>query len=149
MSNFHPKITIVIPTKNRLDTLKHSIETCILQDYDNLFILISDNNSQDGTKEYVSSLTDRRIRYVNTGKPVCMTENWEFALSTLDDFAGYVTYLGDDDGLLPDSIKNLVEIIEKTKAKAIAWRKAEYHWPNHPNKSLQNIIKSFAEAHAV
>jgi hypothetical protein len=52
----------------------------------------------------VASFKDPRIRYVNTGKHLSMSHNWEFALSHVE--KGYVTFVGDDDGLLPGAILN-------------------------------------------
>ena len=48
-----------------------------------LDILVSDNFSKDSTEEVVGDIRDPRIRYVNTGKRVCMSHNWEFALSNV------------------------------------------------------------------
>ena len=81
MKHINNHFTVVIPTRERCDTLEHSLRTCVTQDYDNLEILISDNFSQDRTREVVESFNDKRIRYINTGKRLSMTDNFEFALS--------------------------------------------------------------------
>ncbi|RYZ29021.1 MAG: glycosyltransferase, partial [Sphingobacteriales bacterium] len=75
------KYTVVVPTRERADTLLHTLRTCVTQNYDNLTILVSDNCSQDTTEEVVRSFNDPRIQYVNTGKRLSMSHNWEFALS--------------------------------------------------------------------
>ncbi len=76
------KFTVIIPTRERADTLYYSLKTCVTQDYDDLEILVSDNFSQDNTREVVESFKDPRIRYINTGKRVSMSDNWEFAVFT-------------------------------------------------------------------
>ena len=43
-----------------------------------------------------------------------MSENWEFALGFADE--GWITYLGDDDGLPLGAIKKVADIIRKTGA---------------------------------
>ena len=103
------KFTIVIPTRERCDTLYWSLHTCVSQRYENLEILVSDNYSQDATRDVVMSFNDPRIRYVNTGKRVSMTANWEFALAHVED--GYVTYIGDDDGMMPNALVELNQLI--------------------------------------
>jgi glycosyltransferase involved in cell wall biosynthesis len=133
-----PLITCVIPTRERCDTLGAAIRTCLMQDYDNMEIIISDNSSQDETKKVVESFNDKRITYVNTGKRLSMSHNWEFALSHVK--GDYVTYLGDDDGLLPGALKELVNIISETKCEAISWRWASYFWPNCKLDSLKNLL---------
>lgn len=133
-----PKLTIIIPTRNRSQSLEYTIKTCISQDYEDLSILISDNASSDSTMEIVKSINDPRVRYINTSQRLSMTKNWEFALSHVND--GYVSFIGDDDGFLPNAAKNIASIIKETNTKAISWNKAEYHWPNHPNSSLKNML---------
>jgi len=134
------RISIIIPTRERYDTLKYTLETCVMQDDSNLAIIVSDNFSQDATKEVIQSFLDERIRYINPGKRLSMSHHWEFALSHVGD--GYVLFLGDDDGLLPNSLKNLRAIIQSTGMKAIAWAQASYSWPTHihPDESNQLFV---------
>ena len=47
--------TIFIPTRERKDTLIHTINSALSQDYDNFTILISDNASNDGTAQLIES----------------------------------------------------------------------------------------------
>ncbi len=133
-----PLITCVIPTRERCDTLGATIRTCIMQDYDNMEIIISDNFSQDETKKVVESFDDKRIIYVNTGRRLSMSHNWEFALSYVT--GDYVTFLGDDDALLPGALKELAKIISETKCEAISWRWASYYWPNCILDSSRNLL---------
>jgi len=132
------KVTIVIPTRERAETLGSTLQTCLGQDYQPLEILVSDNFSQDHTKKVVESFSDRRIRYLNTGKRMSMSGNWEFALSHVKE--GFVTFVGDDDGLLPDSINNGMEIIKKFSLGALSWKKVEYTWPSYPISGLKNLL---------
>ena len=122
------KFSIVIPTRERADTLFHTITTCIAQDYENLNIIVSDNFSQDSTRKVVDSFSDSRIKYLNTGKRVSMSHNWEFALGHVTD--GWVTIVGDDDGLLPGAIASVADVINKTGCQAITSRLCLYFWPN-------------------
>lgn len=135
------KYTIVIPTRERADTLQHSLRTCTTQDYDNLTILVSDNFSQDNTREIVQSFKDPRIQYINTGRRLSMSHNWEFALSHVQD--GFVTYLGDDDGLLPGCIQETDDIIATTGVKAVNMNPAPdfYLWPSYFNRQQANFMK--------
>jgi len=132
------KLTVVIPTRERCDTLEGTIRTCVSQDCDDLEIIVSDNFSHDNTKEIVMSFKDERLRYINTGKRVSMSDNWEFALSHVD--GGYVLCLGDDDGLLPGALAELQTIIRETDCEAIAWKSAEYYWPGCSEESYRNLL---------
>ena len=61
-----PKITVIIPTRERCDVLESSLRTVTSQDYDNLEIIVSDNCSTDDTEGVVRRANDQRIRYVRT-----------------------------------------------------------------------------------
>ena len=125
--NKNIKFSIVVPTCERASTLRFTLKTIIEQDYDNLQIIVSDNFSNDETKEVVQSFSDSRVLYVNTGRRVSMSSNWEFAYSYVD--GDYVTYLGDDDGLLSDCCLEISKIINETECEAVVWKKIEYSWP--------------------
>jgi glycosyltransferase involved in cell wall biosynthesis len=118
---------VIIPTRNRLETLRYSLQTALNQDYINYKIIISDNNSTDGTRDFVSSLHSEKIAYFNTGGSLSMSGNFEFALSKSKE--GFVILIGDDDGLLPNALNDINGIIHKEKTLAISSRTALYYWP--------------------
>jgi len=120
--------TVIIPTRERADVLEHSLKTVVAQDYDNLTIIVSDNFSSDRTKEVVFSFDDPRLRYVNPGERLSMSHHWEFALSYFRE--GWVTIVGDDDGLLPHAIHDANEIAQKTQLFAIQSKCCYFSWPS-------------------
>lgn len=128
----NPKVTVIIPTRERCDVLEKSLKTITAQDYDNLEIIVSDNFSSDQTEQVVREANDARVTYINTGQRVGMSQNWEFALS----FAlskgtdGWVTIVGDDDGLMPAALTRLSEIVQDTDVEAITSRFCTYIWPS-------------------
>jgi len=122
------RFSVVLPTRERADTLEWALRTVAAIDYDNLQIVVSDNDSQDRTESVVRQLNDPRILYVNTGQRLSMSHNWEFALSKVD--GDWVTFLGDDDGLLPDCIDKVNSIIDWTDTSAIRSTGCSYFWPD-------------------
>ena len=110
-------MTILIPTRERAAVLAHSLHSAVDQDYPNLEIIVCDNASVDDTRAVVDSFACERIRYVNPGKRLSMSRNWEFGLSHVRD--GWVTILGDDDAILPGAIERAMEIARATGVKAI------------------------------
>jgi len=123
-----PHITVLIPTRQRADVLEHSLRTCLTQNYDNLTILVSDNFSDDHTRDIVFAAQDSRVKYRNTGRRLSMSGNYEFALSQVAD--GWVTIVGDDDGLLPGAVRRVGNIISDTKFRAIRSNTCLYRWPS-------------------
>jgi glycosyltransferase involved in cell wall biosynthesis len=126
----NPLLVVIIPTLQRPDTLYWTIKTVIEQDYDNFYILVSDNFSNDNTSEIVAAFKDNRIRYVNPGKRLSMSRHWEFALSHINE--GFVTIVGDDDALLPGALKKTAALLSKHTVKAIGWRFCNFNWPGLP-----------------
>ena len=123
-----PRITVIIPTRERCDVLEKSLRTVTAQQYDNLEIIVSDNFSQDRTREVVEASGDSRVRYVNTGRRLSMSDNWEFALSHVTD--GWVAMLGDDDGLLQGAVAKVAGLIDDADVLAIRAERCAYIWPS-------------------
>jgi glycosyltransferase involved in cell wall biosynthesis len=53
-----PRISVVVPTYNRLDTLRHVIPTLLAQDLrgGEFEVLVADSNSTDGTREFLAGV---------------------------------------------------------------------------------------------
>lgn len=132
------KFTVIVPTRERPDTLIHCLRTLVAQDYDNAEFIVSDNFSQDNTKEIVESFDDPRIRYINTGKRISMSHNWEFALGQVTD--GWVTILGDDDGMLPGGLAKVAQVVNESGCKAVTSKWSHYCWPNSNDRENQLTI---------
>nr|VFK14394.1 MAG: Glycosyl transferase family 2 [Candidatus Kentron sp. LFY] len=121
-------ISIIIPTRERADYLKESIQTALQIPDRNIEIIISDNASTDGTKQVISEISDPRVKYINTGKRVSMRENFEFGLHNSS--GDYVIFFGDDDGILPRQFKFLRRILEKERPDALGWNVPSiFVWP--------------------
>lgn len=60
--NSLPAISILTPVWNGLPYLVECVESVLAQEYQDWELLISDNGSTDGTREYLHTLTDPRIR---------------------------------------------------------------------------------------
>lgn len=126
--NQNPKVSILVPTRNRHDTLFHCLRTLIDQDYDNLEIIVSDNCSTPETRSVVESFNSPRIRYIRTPQPCSMSHNFEFGLSHVT--GEWVAVVGDDDGLLPGGIRRALTLANDAGVKAVGSRAITYNWPS-------------------
>jgi glycosyltransferase involved in cell wall biosynthesis len=130
------KFTVVIPTRERADTLYHTLRTCVNQDYENLSILVSDNCSTDNTEEVTRSFNDKRVQYVRTPQRLSMSANWDFALDHVD--GGFVNFIGDDDGLIPGSLAITNQVLSETKVDAVTSKDmAIYFWPEYVEDAIK------------
>lgn len=116
------KLSVLLPTRNRLDLLRGAIETVRRQAAGDWEIVVSDNASDDDVLGYVRSLGDERIAAYRTDRFLPVTANWNAALehSTGD----YVLMLGDDDGLLPGYVANLRALVERFDAPDVIYTSA-------------------------
>ncbi len=140
---FQPRITLIIPTRERADTLRYTLETAVAQTCDSYEIVVSDNFSQDHTRQVVESFSDDRVVYVNTGRRMSMCDNWDFALSHAR--GDYVIIIGDDDGVMPGAIDRLWSHMVNNSSPIYYWQTHEYFWPigNVP-PSVSNIVPKSA-----
>src|SRR5690348_15865811 len=106
-----PRFTVVIPTRERDDCLRHSLRTCIEQDFDDYEIVVSDNCSSPETKQVVDEYACPRVRYVSADEPLPMCSNWELGISQAR--GEFVTVLSDDDGLMPYAFKECDRLIRE------------------------------------
>ena len=105
------RLSILLPTLNRLEFLREAIETVRRQDDGGWEIVVADNASQEDVAGYVDGLRDDRIRVHRSDGFLPVTENWNAALRHSS--GDYVLMLGDDDGLLPGYVSNWRRLVER------------------------------------
>lgn len=104
-----PLISVIIPTYQRRDKLKKTLESVLSQTYTNYEVLIMDDGSNDGTKEMVNSFNDSRIFYnwqKNTGGPA-KPRNDGIKIAKGE----WVAFLDDDDQWSEDKLSEINEQI--------------------------------------
>ena len=126
-SRNEPLITILIPTRERLATLRFTLRTALDQATDRIEVLVADNASTDGTHDFVASIRDPRLRYVTSGSRVSMSDNWENALRHAR--GRYLMIIGDDDAVMPGAIDRLIQDLNKNPYEVLLWPKHVYVWP--------------------
>lgn len=137
---------IIIPTKNRKETLQYTLKCFDSQNYQNYQIIILDNNSKDGTAKYIQKLTNKNIIYENSNKDLPMNENWERGLKFCT--KGYVCVVGDDDGFLPNAFKKLDIFLQQNKTQIVSWHANTYYWPNIDSVKRNNVEIYFSGSNA-
>ncbi|MBD2201125.1 glycosyltransferase family 2 protein [Calothrix sp. FACHB-1219] len=105
------KISICIPTFNRVNLLPYAIESVMQQSYQDFELIICDDGSSDGTPNLMSKYTDKRIKYLrhqqNVGKSNNMRSGFNAAMGE------YFIKFDDDDRLTPDFLARTVVILEQ------------------------------------
>lgn len=140
--NFNMKVSILIPTFNRIQYLPLAIESALKQDYENMEVIVSDNASKDGTDKIVNKyIDDIRFKYFRNMENIGMVLNWRKAL---DKYAtgDFFMILSDDDYLVDSTyISKAVELIENHPEIVMVY--ANSYLYHDETKKRENLILPF------
>lgn len=95
---FNKKVIAVVVTYNRKELLKECVEAILKQDYKNCDVLIVDNASTDGTKEYINEyVNNKRVHYKNTGSNLGGAGGFNFGMKEAYKIGCDYMWIMDDD----------------------------------------------------
>ena len=102
-----PAVSVIIPTHNRLNLLKIALNSVLEQTIDNIEIVIINDASCDGTKEFLKNLSYEKVRYINNESPLGggAARNLGIKLAT----GKFIAFLDDDDTWMPDKLQKQLE----------------------------------------
>ncbi len=116
-----PLVSVGIPTFNRPEGLRRTLECITKQTYLNLEIIVSDNASPGDASESVVRefmATDLRIQYFRQRSNIGATQNFQFTLNKAQ--GKYFLWAADDDLCEPDFVHLLVSCMEEDPQIALA-----------------------------
>jgi hypothetical protein len=115
-----PRITTVIPTYRRVDTLRVAIESVLEQSSVSVRVSVFDNASDDGTREVMEALASRdpRIRYLRHATNIGAHANFEAGIASVD--TEFFSLLSDDDYLLPEFYERAIRALDDNR-EAMFW----------------------------
>lgn len=92
------KVIAVVVTYNRKELLKESVQALLNQEYNNCDVLIVDNASTDGTREYIDELLkDTRVHYENTGANLGGAGGFNYGMKKAYELGYEYIWIMDDD----------------------------------------------------
>ena len=117
--------SIVIPTYNDSSGfIGSTIETCLSQYYENYEIIVYQDKIFPSVEKKINSYSSSRLKFYGGSKRLSITENWELALDKCK--GEYVLFLGHDDGLLFNALRDLNIVVNITKEKLIRYERINF-----------------------
>jgi len=128
------QLTVIIPTFNRLELLKQSIKSLENQTVKGFQVIILDNNSNDGTVDYLRKLKSSSFEI----ELILRNQNIGYFQNLLDGInlvrTKYISFLSDDNEYLPNCLERLfLAINENTDTRVVIG--------SHNLMSFDKIIK--------
>ena len=113
MNTIEKKVTCVIPTYRRPESLRLAILSVLRQNYEALKVSVFDDASGDQTKDVVKRLAekDSRVSYYCHSCNIGSEPNFKYAIESVD--TPYFSILSDDDMLSKTFYEKAVSILDK------------------------------------
>ena len=102
------KISIYMPTKNRLQLLQRAIESVLRQDYENFELVITDDGSNDDTPRFLQHLSAQDPRIVVLRNDESCGPQIARNMAILASTGEFLTGLDDDDEFTNDRLSTLL-----------------------------------------
>lgn len=142
MADTAPRFSICIPSRNRLDAVKKTVESILSQSFTDWEIVISDNSthSRGAIAAWVATLglPEDKIRVVDAGGNLQMDENWEFA--TLPARGDYVLVVADRWRLRNGALQVFADIVDQFDPDL-------FFWPGTKSVQFEQMFRSAGVSH--
>lgn len=136
-----PKYSLIIPVWNGMPYLEEALEPlleCQRRDFE---MVISDGGSTDGSREWIRSLEDSRVRFFSAPRPMSMADHWDWAQNKA--IGEWQLFLGQDDSLQLYALE-LLDLLSERAAReglrAVVGRRAYLNWPGLSNPPKESVM---------
>lgn len=102
-------VSVIITTKNRIELLKNAVKSVQNQTYKNIELIVVDDSSSDGTKEWCKN---QSFKYIRIEGKESKGGNYARNIGIKNSKGEYVAFLDDDDLWLPEKIEKQIELIK-------------------------------------
>ena len=127
-----PVVSFGLPVRNGASTIGKAIESVLAQTFEDWELVISDNQSTDGTSEICAAFAarDERIRHVPTRRDLSIHENFRAAFH--HSRGTYFRWCGDDDWLEPLYAERTVAALEQVPEAVLCTTVQQYYRDGRP-----------------
>lgn len=134
------KYSIIIPARDGLPYLGYAVQSALASHSHQVEVLVSVDETGDGSKELLGSITDKRLRVVDCPPGLSMSEHWDFAQSQA--IGEWQIFLGQDDLMMTGYAEVFDELTTKASIhglEVIVARRAYVCWPPLQEPGLKTL----------
>lgn len=120
IANTAPRVSVVIPTHNRPDTLPRALRSVLNQSYRDIEVIVVDDASRsDQAREVVEELSkaDARLRYIR--RPQCGGAAAARNTGIADARGEFLAFQDDDDEWLSEKLGRQIELMDQLGSRCV------------------------------
>jgi len=113
-----PRVSVVLPTYNYLEFLPKALDSVFRQTFTDFELIIVNDGSTDGTKDYLNSLRDPRVRVIhqeNRKLPGALNTGFQHARGE------FLTWISSDNYLSPVFLQTFVSALQGNPHAGLAY----------------------------
>jgi glycosyltransferase involved in cell wall biosynthesis len=103
-----PSVSFCFTTYKREKYLKDTLQSILLQSYQNFEVIVSDNDVEQSAKRVVEQVNDSRFKYFANEQNLGMKKSFNKSLERST--GEYIVMIADDDPVYPDMLETLVNL---------------------------------------
>ena len=144
-------VSIIINNYNNKFYIKKCIQSCLVQSYKNLEIVIYDDNSDDGSQKIIEKIKDKKIKKIFNKKKFHKTSalnQLESIYKSVNKSKGEIIFLLDgDDFFLKNKIRYITNLFKKNKNLNFIQDSPYYFFPDQNIKIKKKLRNKFFTIH--
>jgi len=136
----NPKYSIIIPTKSGMPYLSYAVRSALDSTFTNLEVVVSLDDTNDGSWEFLSGLSDPRLKIIRLPSSLSMSEHWDYA--QIHALGEWQMFLGQDDMMLSgfeQAFEYLTNKANQAELHLIVARRAYVCWPPLEDENLKAL----------
>jgi glycosyltransferase involved in cell wall biosynthesis len=138
------RFSIILPVRNGGEYVKECVHSILSQTLSDFNLIILDNQSTDGTLDWIKSLSDKRIEFYPSDRPLTIEENWG-RIKTIPKNE-FITLIGHDDKLYSHYLQEMNDLIKKHPQASLY--QAHYTYIDSKGSSLRPCLPMDEVQHA-
>ena len=151
MSKKNILVSILINNYNNKPYIKNCIQSCLKQSYKKFELIIYDDNSNDGSKQIIKKINNKKIKKIFNNKKIFKggpLNQLNSIYKSLPKSKGKLIFLLDgDDFFLKNKLYNIIEIFNKNKNLKFIQDSPYYYYPEKNIKIKKNLKNKFFTLH--